>query len=76
MRLIEHFNRYVISPSRVPNDMLGAGYEYLLRKFSDENAVSAGQFFTPRAVIHLLVRILDLQPTDIIYDPAAVRPAC
>ena len=38
--------------------------------FSDENAVSAGQFFTPRAVIDLLVRILDPQPTDTIYDPA------
>ena len=50
--------------------MLGAGYEYLLRMFSDENAVSAGQFFTPRAVIDLLVRILDPQPTDTIYDPA------
>jgi len=70
VRLIEHFNRHVISPSYVPNDMLGAGYEYLLRKFSDENAVSAGQFFTPRSVIHLLVRILDPQPTDTIYDPA------
>ena len=70
VRLIEHFNRYVISPSKIPNDMLGAGYEYLLRMFSDENAVSAGQFFTPRAVIDLLVRILDPQPTDTIYDPA------
>jgi type I restriction enzyme M protein len=70
VRLIEHFNRHVISPSKIPNDMLGAGYEYLLRMFSDENAVSAGQFFTPRAVIDLLVRILDPQPTDTIYDPA------
>jgi type I restriction enzyme M protein len=70
VRLIDHFNRYVISPSRVPNDMLGAGYEYLLKSFSDENAVSAGQFFTPRAIIHLLIKILDPQPTDTIYDPA------
>lgn len=70
IRLIEHFNRYVISPTTVPNDMLGAGYEYLLKSFSDENAVSAGQFFTPRAVIHLLIQILDPQPTDTIYDPA------
>jgi len=70
VRLIDHFNRYVISPSRVPNDMLGAGYEYLLKSFSDENAVSAGQFFTPRAIVHLLIKILDPQPTDTIYDPA------
>ena len=68
-RLIDHFNRHVISPTRIPNDMLGDGYEYLLKAFSDENAVSAGQFFTPREVIHLLIRILDPQPTDTIYDP-------
>ncbi|NQV33779.1 MAG: N-6 DNA methylase, partial [Phycisphaeraceae bacterium] len=30
----------------------------------------AGQFFTPRAVVHLLVRILGPQPTDSVYDPA------
>jgi len=70
VQLIDHFGRYTLAPSRVPNDVLGAGYEYLLRQFSDENAVSAGQFFTPRSVIHLLVRILAPQPTDTIYDPA------
>jgi type I restriction enzyme M protein len=54
----------------VSNDVLGGGYEYLLKRFSDESATSAGQFFTPRAVVHLLVRILGPQPTDSIYDPA------
>ena len=69
-RLIDHFNRYNISPSQVPHDLLGDGYEYLLKKFSDENVASAGQFFTPRAVVHLLVKILAPEPTDSIYDPA------
>jgi type I restriction enzyme M protein len=41
-----------------------------LKRFSDESATSAGQFFTPRAVVHLLVRILDPKPTDSVYDPA------
>ena len=70
VRMVDHFNRWDISPTTVPNDMLGAGYEYLLKEFSDENATSAGQFFTPRAVIHLLVQILDPKPTDTVYDPA------
>ena len=69
-RLIEHFNQKYLGPSEVSNDLLGRGYEYLLKEFSDESATSAGQFFTPREVIHLLVRILDPQPTDAIYDPA------
>jgi type I restriction enzyme M protein len=60
----------LISPSKVSNDLLGGGYEYLLKRFSDESSTSAGQFFTPRAVVHLLVRILGPQPTDSIYDPA------
>jgi len=69
-RLIEHFNQKYLGPSEIPNDLLGHGYEYLLKEFSDESATSAGQFFTPREVIHLLVRILSPQPADAVYDPA------
>jgi type I restriction enzyme M protein len=69
-RLIEHFNLRDLRPSKISNDLLGGGYEYLLKRFSDESATSAGQFFTPRAVVHLLVRILDPQPKDSVYDPA------
>lgn len=69
-KLISHFSQRDLSPSKVSNDLLGGGYEYLLKRFSDESSTSAGQFFTPRAVVHLLVRILGPQPTDSIYDPA------
>ena len=69
-RLIDHLGQRDLSPSKVSNDILGGGYEYLLKRFSDESATSAGQFFTPRAVVHLLVRILGPQPTDSVYDPA------
>jgi type I restriction enzyme M protein len=69
-RLIGHFTQRDLSSSQVSNDLLGGGYEYLLKRFSDESATSAGQFFTPRAVIHLLIRILSPQPTDSVYDPA------
>jgi type I restriction enzyme M protein len=69
-KLISHFSQRDLSPSKVSNDLLGGGYEYLLKRFSDESATSAGQFFTPREVVHLLVRILQPKPTDSIYDPA------
>ena len=69
-RLIAHFSQQDLSPSKVSNDLLGGGYEYLLKRFSDESSTSAGQFFTPRAVVHLLVRILGPKPTDSVYDPA------
>ena len=68
-RLIEHFSLRNLSPSTVSNDLLGGGYEYLLKRFSDESATSAGQFFTPRAVVHLLVRVLGPESKDSVYDP-------
>ncbi|MEJ0014385.1 MAG: N-6 DNA methylase [Actinomycetota bacterium] len=74
--LVEHFGQQDLRPSNVSNDLLGGGYEYLLKRFSDESSTSAGQFFTPRAVVHLLVRILRPQPTDSIYDPACARAEC
>jgi N-6 DNA methylase len=49
--------------SVVHNDMLGAAYEYLLRQFADE-------FFTPRVVVRLLIRILNPRPGESVYDPA------
>jgi type I restriction enzyme M protein len=69
-RLVDHFSQRDLSPSKVSNDILGGGYEYLLKRFSDESATSAGQFFTPRAVVHLLVRVLGPKGTDSVYDPA------
>lgn len=50
--------------------MLGAAYEYLLREFAEASGKKAGEFFTPRAVVRLLTRILDPQPGESIYDPA------
>jgi type I restriction enzyme M protein len=68
--LIEAFSSLDLSPSRVGHDVLGNAYEYLLKQFADESGRKAGEFFTPRAVVRLLTRILDPQPTDTIYDPA------
>lgn len=70
LNLIDAFDRMVLNREVVPNDMLGAAYEYLLRQFADESGKKAGEFFTPRAVVRLLVKILDPQPGDSVYDPA------
>lgn len=70
IRLIEHFGQKNLSPTGISHDLFGGGYEYLLKAFSDESATSAGQFFTPRAVVRLLTHILDPGPTDTVYDPA------
>jgi type I restriction enzyme M protein len=68
--LIDSFGGLDLSPGSVGHDVLGAAYEYLLKYFADESGKKAGEFFTPRAVVRLLTRILDPKPTDSVYDPA------
>lgn len=76
VNLIEAFSSLDLTPSRVGHDVLGNAYEYLLRQFADESGKKAGEFFTPRAVVRLLTRILDPQPTDTVYDPACGSAGC
>ena len=64
------FDRLTLDPAHVSGDMLGSAYEYLLREFAEASGKKAGEFFTPRHVVHLLVKILDPQPGDSICDPA------
>lgn len=70
LNLVNAFNRLTLNPKIVPHDVLGAAYEYLLRQFADESGKKAGEFFTPRAVVRLLVKILEPQAGETIYDPA------
>lgn len=51
------------------HDVLGGAYEYLLKRFSDGSGTRAGQFFTPREVVELIVELLDPQNFESVYDP-------
>ena len=53
----------------VSHDVLGGAYEYLLKRFSDGSGTRAGQFFTPREVVELIVEILDPHDYESVYDP-------
>ena len=50
--------------------MLGQAYEYLIKKFADATNKKAGEFYTPRSIVALMVNILDPQPGETVYDPA------
>src|SRR5450756_98783 len=52
------------------HDVLGGAYEYLLKRFSDGSGTRAGQFFTPREVVELIVEVLDPKNFESVYDPA------
>ncbi|MDQ0894486.1 type I restriction-modification system subunit M [Agromyces ramosus] len=64
------FDKLTLDPAHVSGDMLGSAYEYLLREFAEASGRKAGEFYTPRHVVHLLVRILRPEPGDSICDPA------
>ncbi|HFI4797643.1 TPA: N-6 DNA methylase [Elizabethkingia anophelis] len=68
--LIEHFSQYTLSNSNVEADMLGTAYEYLIKHFADLTNKKAGEFYTPRSVVHLLGLILDPKEGQSVYDPA------
>ncbi len=69
LSLISAFNEVDLNPVTVSHDLLGAGYEYLLKNFADESGKKAGEFFTPREVVNLLVGILEPEPGESVYDP-------
>jgi type I restriction enzyme M protein len=68
--LIEHFSQYNLSNSIVSADILGEAYEYLIKHFADLTNKKAGEFYTPRSVVHLIGQILDPKENESIYDPA------
>lgn len=68
--LIEHFSQYTLGNDNVDPDMLGQAYEYLIKHFADLTNKKAGEFYTPRSVVHLLGLILDPHEGECIYDPA------
>jgi type I restriction enzyme M protein len=70
VNLIDHFSRLDLRRSTVPYDVLGDAYEYLIKKFADLTNKKAGEFYTPRPVVELMVRILAPKAGDTVYDPA------
>jgi type I restriction enzyme M protein len=68
--LLNHFSKRHLGNRDYPADLMGDAYEILLKKFADESKKKAGEFYTPRSVVRLLVRILDPQPGERVYDPA------
>lgn len=68
--LIEHFSRLPLGNNSVSSDVLGDAYEYLIKKFADATNKKAGEFYTPRSVVRLMIEMLDPKEAETIYDPA------
>mgnify|MGYP004668692243 FL=1 len=67
--MLEHFSTKTLSIENCPEDELGKGYEYLIKKFADDSGHTAQEFYTNRTVVHLMTELLKPQPGESIYDP-------
>ncbi len=68
--LVRHFSRYRLRNEDFQfTDLLGAAYEFLINMFAESAGKKGGDFYTPRDVIRLMVRLLQPKPGMSVYDP-------
>ena len=60
--LIDRFSQIPLGVKAINQDDLGNAYEYLIKQFADDSGHTAAEFYTNRTVVHLMTRLLGLQP--------------
>jgi type I restriction enzyme M protein len=79
-QIISRFADVDLHPDKVPNHVMGSIFEELIRKFAEASNETAGEHFTPREVIRLMVDLLFIEDEETLtkkgivrtlYDPAA-----
>ena len=69
-QLITHFSLYRLRDEDFEfPDLLGAAYEYLIGDFADSAGKKGGEFYTPRSVVRMMVRLVKPDVQHHIYDP-------
>ena len=69
-QLITHFGAYRLRNEDFEfPDLLGAAYEYLIGEFADSAGKKGGEFYTPRSVVRMMVRLIKPELKHDIYDP-------
>ncbi len=69
-QLITHFSNYRLRNEDFEfPDLLGAAYEYLIGEFADSAGKKGGEFYTPRSVVRMMVRLIKPEQHHSIYDP-------
>lgn len=67
--LLQHFEKHRLRVADVPSTMLGDAYEYLIAQFADDAGKKGGEFYTPKAVVRLMVEVLRPGEGMTVYDP-------
>ena len=78
--VVRKFAEMDLHPTAMPNEQMGLLFENLIRRFNELANETAGDHFTPREVIRLMVNILFINDDDLLATPGTVRklldPAC
>ncbi len=78
--VVSKFRDVDLHPEAVPNEQMGLIFENLIRRFNELANETAGDHFTPREVIRLMVHVLFYHDDDLLATPGTVRklldPAC
>ncbi|MDB5691705.1 MAG: restriction endonuclease subunit [Alphaproteobacteria bacterium] len=69
----EKFAGIDLHPDKVSNSQMGLVFEELIRKFAEASNETAGDHFTPREVIRLMVNLLFVEDDDVLFKPGVVR---
>ncbi|WP_306061335.1 type I restriction-modification system subunit M [Natronococcus wangiae] len=79
-KVVRQFAEIDLHPDEVPNEEMGYIYEELIRKFNELSNETAGEHFTPREVIELMVNLIFDEDDEVLTEEGAVRtvydPAC
>jgi len=72
-QVTEKFAGIDLHPDHVDNHQMGLVFEELIRKFAELSNETAGEHFTPREVIRLMVNLLFIEDDDALSKPGVVR---
>lgn len=72
-QVTEKFTTIDLHPNVVSNAQMGAVFEELIRKFAELSNETAGEHFTPREVIRLMVNLLFIEDDEALAKPGVVR---
>ena len=75
-KAVGKFAEIDLHPDVVSNIEMGYLYEELIRKFSELSNETAGEHFTPREVIRLMVNLLFIDDEDVLTKPGIVKTLC
>ena len=68
--LVEHMSKIKVGNKNYSADIMGDSYEFLIKKFADLSKKNAGEFYTPRSIVKLLIMLMAPQIGETVYDPA------